>query len=94
MKRRQLPPNVLAQERDWIRQFVAMKVIPTEGARVTTAQLFDAYKAWLKKHGIGPTVLTVDGFGRLFPKQFERRTIAHPKKAGTCKGIIGIKVVA
>lgn len=69
------------KEEDWRREeprilaFCLDLVKPKENHRISMKQLFDAYNTWLKHRGYDDSVLSVDGFGRLFPKSFPRQTL-------------------
>ena len=90
-KRQQLPDSVRAQERQWITQFVLTHVVEDDQTKATPMHVvYDEYCDWLARRDLGPTKLSLDGFGRLFPKNFERKVVGFDGK--TYKAVMGVKV--
>ena len=71
-KRKRITTERLATERKWISQFVIASLRAEPGQKTPICDIFDAYQAWLKKSGLGKTELSIDGFGRMFPKHYSR----------------------
>ena len=80
---------ILQVESNWINQFVLSHVSSSDGD-LQMWEIFDKYKQYLKKSG-NETELSIDGFGRLFPKCFERRMIL--KNGKQLNGVVGVRVV-
>ncbi len=75
MQRKRLSKVDLAQEKRTIFQFCVDHVVWQEAAIITMVEVFSAYKAWRKGYGWVETKLSIDGFGRLFPKNFARKSV-------------------
>ena len=92
MSKRKTPTRMdLAYERGWILQFVLSRLEPDPCERVAIIDVFTAYKAWLVRYKNTKSVLTIDGFGRLFPKGFLRKPVCFNYE--TRNAIIGMKLV-
>lgn len=85
--RRKIPPLELALEKHCMFQFVMTHVVREEGKRIHMKEIFASYKKWLIAQGCKPSQLTLDGFGRMFPKGFERKHFMRNNRLG--KGIEG-----
>lgn len=92
-KRKNLSPKILAAENAAITQFVFDCTAPVPGNKVPLADVFLVYKLWRKKNGMRPTVLNIDGFGRLFPHAYARKSAywSPAKHALKCVFGLGIK---
>lgn len=71
-KRVNKPKDVLAAESGAITQFMFDVTYPLEGAKFPLEHVLEVYKVWRKKNKMSETVLSVDGFGRLFPHVYPR----------------------
>lgn len=91
MTRRILPLKVLDQERAWITQFALNHVISNAGSKVPIADIYNEYCDFLARKNLGPSKLTVDGFGRMFPKGFKRGAGSVNGKCSKC--VFDIQVV-
>ena len=90
-ERIRLHPDVQARERKWVSEFVLNHVVETPGSKLSVEEVFDSYCDWLARNDRGPSMLSIDGFGRLFPKHFERKTAAYGE--GTRKVVFGVRVI-
>lgn len=97
MKRKSNPPKVLEAENGAITQFMFDAVEPLSPDQVHQTiplqEVFDAYQTWRSRNKLPPTVLTVDGFGRMFPQAYPRRSVywAPVKHALKCLAGIGLR---
>lgn len=57
--------------------FVMDEVRMRQGETIFTFEVFEAYQAWRRKHGLPRTNLSVDGFGRLIPSTLRRRQMYY-----------------
>ncbi len=87
-----LPLGVLAAEKRDITQFVVSKTRPTKEFNTPIRELFSAYRSWRFHTRRGNSLLSVDGFGRLFPKNFKRASVYHAPLKNTIKCVIGLEV--
>lgn len=90
MKRQNIAPKVLAAENSAITQFLFDVISPLEGGKVPIQFVFDAYQKWRSKNKLAPTILSVDGFGRLFPNAYPRRSSYWPPAKQTLKCVFGV----
>ncbi len=52
-------------EEDNLGQYLAERIVPTEGARITVKELFTDYRAWCEGTGEKPTIETANKLGRI-----------------------------
>ncbi len=52
-------------EEDNLGQYLAERIVPTEGARITVKDLFTDYRAWCEGTGEKPTIETANKLGRI-----------------------------
>jgi hypothetical protein len=89
-KRRTLPPKQLAAENAAITQFLFDVGRSVPGAKLPLQTVFMVYQEWRKRNKIKPSVLTIDGFGRLFPHAFPRRAAYWPPVKHSLKCVFGL----
>ncbi len=84
-----MPPSEkeIREETSRIQAFALSEIEPKEGSKVSMVEVFTRYEDWAASRGFVPLEMTIDSFGRLFPKTFPRRIIVHAGK--TARGIIG-----
>lgn len=78
--RPRIKPETLAQERRDIMLFSldALEKLPArDGAYTLVSTLFNEYKKWRRESDKPATQLTIDGFGRLFPKTWGVRKVIN-----------------
>lgn len=90
--RERVPPKVLKEESRMISLFCLLNVMSSkdENHRIPVAGLFEAYQDWLEANGYAPTAISVDGFGRLLPKVYTRKTVNTG--GGTSRYVIGVEL--
>lgn len=91
-KRKTLNPKLLAAENAAITQFVFDCTFPFRGNKVPLAAVFSVYALWRKKNGLKPSILTIDGFGRLFPRAYPRKSSYWPPAKHALKCVFGLGV--
>lgn len=89
-KRRVLPPKQLAAENAAITQFLFDRAKPYAPAKLPLGLFFIEYAAWRKKNKMKPTVLNIDGFGRLFPHAYPRKSAYWPPAKHALKCVFGL----
>lgn len=67
--------EILAREKRDIQLFILDDFIPSKESRILISDVYLAYKSWRKRMKLPGTILALDGFGRMFPKHFERKLI-------------------
>jgi hypothetical protein len=72
--RKTIPPKTLAAENAAITQFLFDVALPAPGVKLPLQEVFEAYENWRQDHELPPSKLNIDGFGRLFPKAYPRRS--------------------
>jgi hypothetical protein len=82
--RERLNPEIWRAERARILNFCLDLLKPKVGHRLSMQQIFDEYQGWLKQRGHGGSKLSIDGFGRLFPKTYPRRTMFFEGEVRRC----------
>tara|TARA_R110000868_G_scaffold245228_1_gene501705 strand:+ start:218 stop:502 length:285 start_codon:yes stop_codon:yes gene_type:complete len=91
--KKKLSTEYLRLEGHRVTTFVIMAMDSAPEHRALMADIFEAYKSWLKRHELPATKLNLDGFGRLFPKDiWPRKAIRLNGTLG--KGIVGAKPFA
>lgn len=90
-ERHRIPETTLENERLWVAEFTLNYVVECPGTKLAIQDIFDQYCDWLVRRGLGPSELSVDGFGRLFPKHFKRATGMFEN--GTRKCVFNIRVI-
>lgn len=92
-KRKNIAPKVLAAENSAITQFIFDVGVPRKGAKIPLQIVFGAYQAWRRKNKMSPTKLNIDGFGRLFPHAYPRKSAywSPVKHALKCVFNLGLK---
>lgn len=88
--RERVPLAALKQEKTDIIQFALDKIALEANTRVFMHELFEAYDTWRAKRKKDASALSIDGFGRLFPKHFHRATLC--RNGEVFKGIRGIVI--
>lgn len=90
--RERVPPRVLKEESRMISLFCMLNVFSSKDpkARIPVSELYTAYEAWIRERGYSGTALSVDGFGRLLPKVYTRKTVNAG--GGTARYVIGVEV--
>ena len=90
VKKKQKPRDrkAVRQEGAMIQNFVMSHIVAGAGAPLQ--EIHTAYQKWLKKLKLGESKLSVDSFGRLFPKNFERISVYREGKQ--FRGVAGIEV--
>jgi hypothetical protein len=78
--RKNIDAQTLHVERAQIAQFVAENVRVAPGAHFFIHDAYDRYQWWLKTTGLPKTVVSVSGFGRLFPEQFKRIVLSRGER--------------
>lgn len=91
-KLERLPQKILEAEKAAITQFVVSRTLPDESVRTPMGELFKDYRSWRAKTRRGNSRLTVDGFGRLFPKTYKRATSYWAPGKGTFKCVMGLVI--
>lgn len=91
-KRKTLPKKELAAENAAITQFVFDCTFPVKGNKVPLQDVFLVYKLWRKRNGLKPSILTIDGFGRLFPHAYARKSSYWPSAKHALKCVFGLGV--
>jgi hypothetical protein len=61
------------------------------GNKITIQHLYDEYQEWLHSRGLRGPKVSIDGFGRLIPKQYDRRAIYVGDKR-TLKGLVDVRL--
>ena len=94
MSRKNIPPKILDAENDAITQFLFDATVTQDGNKLPLQYVFTAYELWRKGHSLTPTRLNIDGFGRLFPHVYPRKSAYWPAAKGTLKCVfnLGLKV--
>lgn len=90
MTRKNTSPKLLAAEYAAITQFLFDRTTPDSQAKLPMFDMFEAYQDWRQVNKMRPTKLTIDGFGRLFPKVFERGSAYHPELKHAVKFVYGL----
>lgn len=90
-KRKRVPESTLSHERLWVSEFTLNSIVEQSGGKLAIHDIFDSYCDWLARRELGPSKLSVDGFGRLFPKHFKRATAMLD--GGTRKCVFDVKVL-
>jgi hypothetical protein len=90
MQRKRLKESDWRREEPRILAFCLDIIKPEPNHRLSMEGIFEEYRKWLKTRRQEDTVLSIDGFGRLFPRVYPRRTIVV---AGEVKrGLVGYKL--
>jgi hypothetical protein len=89
-KRRTLPSKQLAAENAAITQFLFDVGKPVKGSKVPLQTVFLVYQEWRKKNKLKPSALTIDGFGRLFPHAYPRRSAYWAPVKHSLKCVFGL----
>lgn len=93
-KRKNLHPKILAAESAAMTQFLFDCGYARQGAKTPLREFFAAYQLWRRRNKMPPTELTVDGFGRLFPNAFPRKSSYWPPAKHALKCVFGLEVRA
>ena len=88
--RERVPLATLKQEKMDILQFALDSVKPEANNRGFMHEIMERYNLWRIAHGKKPSDLSIDGFGRLFPKHFCRATLC--RNGEVYKGVRGIAI--
>ena len=62
-----------------------------EKHREFTADIYDAYKDWRALNGLAKTVLSIDGFSKLFPKIYVRKAVVTKARKG--RAVVGFSCI-
>lgn len=89
-KRKNISPKILAAESAAITQFLFDVGKPVKGSKVPLQTVFLVYQEWRKKNKLKPSVLTIDGFGRLFPHAYPRRSAYWAPVKHSLKCVFGL----
>jgi len=81
----------LSREKSNILHFMMNECVPDCLSFEYTQDLFESYMKYRAKHHLDPTLLSVDGFGRLLPKNFKRKYICVRGHRG--HAVIGVALV-
>ena len=92
MTRRTIHPAQLAAESGAIIQFVFDCVEPHDGHRMPIAEVFEHYQAWRDSNKLPLTQLHIDGFGRLFPRVFPRKSAYWSESKGSLKCVLNARL--
>lgn len=85
-----VPVKVLEAEKAAITQFILSRTIPTEAARTPMGVFFKDYRSWRAITRRGNSRLSIDGFGRLFPKTYKRGSVYWAPGKRTHKCVLGL----
>lgn len=91
MERVRVSPNTLLAEKTLVSAFTMNFLRAAPGTKTAISDVFQCYRTWLGEMGLGDSKLSVDGFGRVFPKHFKRGTAMMD--GGTRKCIFDVRVV-
>jgi phage/plasmid-associated DNA primase len=78
------------QEEPRILTFCLDRLQTMPGARTPMREVYSGYQEWLRARG-HRTKLSIDGFGRLFPRCYERKVIAAGK-GKTMRALIDVRL--
>lgn len=92
MKRKQLAPRTRSAEKAAITQFVFDAVQPAPDAQTPIQAVFDAYQGWRDKNQLPPSALNIDGFGRLFPHIYPRKSAYWPPVKHFLNCVYGLEI--
>lgn len=92
MSRKSIPPKDLAAESAAITQFLFDVAEPKEGTKLPLQVVFQRYHLWRSKNRLTPTRLSIDGFGRLFPHVYPRKSAYWAPAAHSLKCIFGLSI--
>lgn len=74
IKRKQIPPSVLAADKRMVLQFAAECLRKCPNSRTPTWQMFESFKRYAERNNHRVSI-SIDGFGRLLPKHIKRKLI-------------------
>jgi hypothetical protein len=87
----QLSVKTRKEEREWITHFALQHLTEDpDAAIISMEEIFNRYQVFLATQGKG-TQLNIDGFGRLFPKFFTRKSMHYGPGNRVC--VIGARLV-
>lgn len=89
-KRKNIHPKVLAAENAAITQFLFDTTAARKDAKLPLAVFFEGYQRWRKQNKMPATALTIDGFGRLFPHAYPRKSSYWPPAKHALKCVFGV----
>ncbi len=78
-KVKQLPYQIRNEERHMIMTFFLTHVRTCAGGSLSVMDIYNTYNKWREDMGFNKSALSVHGFGRLVPKNFDRK---HLKRSG------------
>jgi hypothetical protein len=84
--------QMVSREHTDILTFVLNCMVPRPEHFMFSEEIFEGYQRWRKKLGLTPSELSVDSFGRLFPKHIKRVSISRAGR--TRRGVRGYEVSA
>jgi hypothetical protein len=90
MTRKNTAPKLLAAENAAITQFLFDETEPMKKAKIPLYIFFERYQDWRKRNKFVPTKLTIDGFGRLFPHAFPRKSAYWPAVKRSLKCVFNL----
>lgn len=89
-KRKSIPPKVLNAENDAITRFIFERTYKLDDAKLPLCIFWMHYMGWRLGKKLPSTELTIDGFGRLFPKSFKRKSSYWPPARHSLKCVFGV----
>ena len=90
-KRSKIGPVEAYLERLEIVKFTRDRLKPSAQGWIEMRHVYHAYKTWRKKMRLPVSKLSLDGFGKLFPKSFKRETRYSVDLGHNCRHLIGVK---
>ena len=92
-KRVQLKPEVRIQERRWIMQFALNHIEKDpESKGVPTEEAFAEYQKYVRKQRLGKSVISIDGFGRMLPRNLKTKMYFSQNAKTNRKHIVGVRI--
>lgn len=90
--RKNIPPKILKEETRQIGHFFFECVAPCEGNKLSIHHIFESYKKWRETEGLPKTAVSVDGFGRLFPRSYRRGSTYFPELKKVLKCVFDMEL--
>lgn len=90
MKRR-VKKEILQREKADIFSFVCDHVQPDDDCFIFVIDAYEAYCEWRERELKERSTISVDSFGKMFPKTFARKNIGRGGRIS--RGILGVKLV-
>lgn len=92
MKRKILSRSVLSAESAAITQFIFDRTMPDPQAKLPLKFFYQSYRVWRVSKKMSPTKLNIDGFGRLFPHVYERKSAYWGPAKHALKCVFGLSL--